>query len=797
MISFYGNQYPDVGEYIIGIVDTIHEGSGYFVVLPEYGNIQGFVGIRNISRNRFRRLRGIVTKGKIEVLEVINLDNAGNIDLSRKFLCENLVAVAGQKYKKYKKIYDWMVHTTQFDDDLKTGYVENVLHTKTYDTLSDETLIPDDMVEIHSSIKKLIDNEEKPMIFTATIVLDSLKVCRIDYVNLYLQYLREKYDVVLTTNNTKKCVYNISNGFPCLQAQFDELLEEMMKDDLHEIVNEQQVNVVARQQLPNMRNTRNKEEQPTVNIGIVGHVAHGKTTLIQALTGIDTRRHKKEIQSNRTLRLGYTNIKITKCTCNPDKVIYATTKSKSDKCSCDTVHASIIDCPGHNVLLSTMISAAHLMDACLLVVAANEPCPQNQTREHIDIIQMIGRCNECLVAQNKVDVVTADIAAENKSNVESFLNEYGMKYSAIVPLSAQKSVNIEYVLEYLYKYVSEFNSMPKQLGEVSTGVVIRTFDITKPGDEEVKGVILGGSVCTGTFSLGDDIIILPHKVITTIKSIRSDNTTITQAHSGGLIALQTDINPSFSDKLIGSTFMKRSEFNEKQYIEKGASINVKCHLLKISGIKTLGKNSNVMIHFMSQNIQCLVLNGSKNNYVFQISSPIYLHCELEFIITIGGKLVGYGHGSDVVSGIQSSVEKLNIKIPDMCSYDAMYNTVQEKVEEVIIGKSIIPVPKVIYQNTFTTIINFEQVCSAMYSTLQETGEHIYRELGCRSWSINGQNQLVLKGRTNEMRVISVLKPFLIQKQCNNCKSLNTSVINDRGVKKIMCNGCHWSEVKSS
>ena len=786
MKTYYGTPYPIIGDYVVGIVDEIHEGSGYFVLLPEYNNIKGFVGIKDISRNRFRRLKGIITKGKFEILEVINLDNNGNVDLSRKFLCENLVTNALQKYKTYKKIYDWMQHTSQFDESTKLQYIQDVLYTN---EMND---IPDKLFDIHNCIKLLTENQEKELILSGNITLDSLKAYKVDDINLYLQYLREKYDVFITTKNTKKSVYTIINRFPCLQAQFDMLLENIKNDDLSEIVLPVQQNI---KQSSLGHNLQQQNEQPTVNIGIIGHVAHGKTTLIQALTGIDTRRHKKEIQSNRTLRLGYTNIKVTKCICDPEKVIYKTTSNKI--CDCETVYASIIDCPGHNVLLSTMISAAHLMDACLLVVAANEQCPQNQTREHIDIIQMIGRCNECLVAQNKVDVVTQEIVMENKNQVDLFMNEYGMNYSSIIPVSAQKNINVEYILEYIFKYVSEFNKTPKQiLNTCSTGVVIRTFDITKPGDEDVKGAILGGSICTGTFSEGDNIIILPYKVITVIKSIRSENTSITHAHSGGLIAIQTDINPSYCDRLVGCTFMKCTEFNEDKLIEKGRSINVKCHLLKTSGMKSLAKNSNLVIHFLSQTIPCTVMSVSKNKYVLQVLSPLYLHCELEFIMTIGGKLIGYGHGSDVVSGVQRVADKLNIHVPNMTSYEDMYRNVNEQIANVVLGKTIIPVPKVVYQNTYTTVTNFPQLCSAMYSSLHDVGDHIYRELGCRSWSINGQNQLLLKGRTTEMKVMSVLKPFLSHKHCTNCKSLDTIIINDRGVKKNMCNVCKWSEVKS-
>lgn len=780
-MQFYSNSHPEKGDYVVGIVDEIHEGSGYFVILPEYSNIRGFVGIRDISRNRFRKLKGLITKGTIEVLEVVNIDGSNNIDLSKKFLDENNVCSAIVKYKNHKKIYDWMQHTSTFDERTKSLYIKDVLH-KREDNVSDE------LQSIHTSINNLLKTIEEERIHTRHIVLHMLSKCKVHVVNEFLSYIREECSVTLLTCDTKKSLYTISNKYPCLEESFEKI-----------------VNYVTNQTIVESNNTATSaseintkyNDQPTVNIGIIGHVAHGKTTLIQALTGVDTRRHKKEIQTNRTLKLGYTNIKVVKCTCTTDVPTYVTYQNKPKMCSCKYVHASIIDCPGHNVLLSTMISAAHLMDACILVVAANETCPQNQTKEHIDVLQMIGRCSECLVVQNKVDIVPPEIAFDNRYQIEKFLNDFEMKYSTIIPMSAQKKINVQYVLEYIFKYVTSYHMQHhKKENQQSIGVVVRTFDITKPGDSEVKGVVLGGSVCHGEFHVGQEIIILPSKITTIIKSIQSDNVGLSCAHSGGLIAFQTDINPTYCDDLVGSTFILSTEFDSSKYIELNTDIEVKCYLLKSFGSKKLRRNSHVVIHFMSQNIACLVVDEIKNRYIFRVLQPLYLYNEFEFTITVGSKLIGYGHATSKVA-LMRSIDKTDIYVRDMIPYDTMYTNIQQEVQNILVDKTIIPVPRVVYQNTFTTITNFEQVCSSIYTSPHTVGEYINKELGCRSWSINGHNQLVLKGRSNEQRVMSVLRPFILYKQCINCKSLHTSVTVDRGVRKHLCNVCGWCEVKRS
>jgi hypothetical protein len=110
--------------------------------------------------------------------------------------------------------------------------------------------------------------------------------------------------------------------------------------------------------------------QATLNIGTIGHVAHGKSTIVRALTGVHTQRFKAELESNKTLRLGYANAKIYKC-CG-----YQSTGSKDKAPMCDQCgavmilqrHVSFVDCPGHDSLMGIMLDGAAIMDAALLLV---------------------------------------------------------------------------------------------------------------------------------------------------------------------------------------------------------------------------------------------------------------------------------------------------------------------------------------------------------------------------------------------------------------------------------------------
>ena len=132
--------------------------------------------------------------------------------------------------------------------------------------------------------------------------------------------------------------------------------------------------------------------QATVNIGTIGHVAHGKSTVVKAISGVQTVRFKNELERNITIKLGYANAKIYQCKdpeCPRPGNFLTRGSSTADtvvqgKWTYELVrHVSFVDCPGHDILMATMLNGAAVMDAALLLVAGNEPCPQPQTSEHL------------------------------------------------------------------------------------------------------------------------------------------------------------------------------------------------------------------------------------------------------------------------------------------------------------------------------------------------------------------------------------------------------------------------------
>ncbi|MDI6847483.1 MAG: GTP-binding protein, partial [Candidatus Bathyarchaeia archaeon] len=163
-------------------------------------------------------------------------------------------------------------------------------------------------------------------------------------------------------------------------------------------------------------------KQPEVNIGTIGHVDHGKTTLVQALTGVWAARHSEELKRGITIKLGYADMPVYKCSkCEPPKSY--STEPVCPYCGSKTTFTravSFVDAPGHEALMATMLSGAAIMDGAILVIAADEPCPQPQTREHLAAAEVVGIKN-IVIVQNKIDIVDEKRARESYKEIKNFV----------------------------------------------------------------------------------------------------------------------------------------------------------------------------------------------------------------------------------------------------------------------------------------------------------------------------------------------------------------------------------------
>ena len=309
--------------------------------------------------------------------------------------------------------------------------------------------------------------------------------------------------------------------------------------------------------------------QPELNIGMIGHVDHGKTTLTQRLTGKWTDEHSEEIKRGISIKLGYADAAFYKCPKCEEPKCYCT-KNVCPSCGSKTELlrvVSFVDAPGHETLMAIMLSGAAIMDGALLVIAANEPCPQPQTREHLAALDISGIKN-IVIVQNKIDLVSEKNAVKNYEQILKFVEGTCAEGAPIIPVSAHQDVNIDVLIKAMQDRIP---TPTRDKNKPPIMYAARSFDINKPGSRpnDLKGGIIGGSLIQGVFKKGEEIEIAPGRrievegkkamepITTTIESLITGGKTVNEASSGGLIAIGTKLDPArtksdaFAGKIVG------------------------------------------------------------------------------------------------------------------------------------------------------------------------------------------------------------------------------------------------------
>ena len=308
--------------------------------------------------------------------------------------------------------------------------------------------------------------------------------------------------------------------------------------------------------------------QPNINIGTAGHVDHGKTTLVEAITGVWTSGHSEELRRGITIKVGYADAAFYKCPQCPSPLGYSTTPSCANCSGGSELQrvVSFVDSPGHESLMANMLSGGALMDGAILVVAANEKVPQPQTREHLLALQVLG-IRQIVIVQNKVDLTDSEKAIENYNQINEFVEGSVASNAPIIPISAQHKLNIDVLIEAIE---TSIKTPPRSTNKAAIMHVLRSFDINKPGLplDRVKGGVIGGALIQGELSVGDDIGIRPgfmDEKKSKYESIRSVVSTlgtgaglVQKVRPGGLVAIGTKLDPTYikSDSLIGSVVGK-------------------------------------------------------------------------------------------------------------------------------------------------------------------------------------------------------------------------------------------------
>ncbi|MEM4292988.1 MAG: translation initiation factor IF-2 subunit gamma [Thermoplasmata archaeon] len=402
--------------------------------------------------------------------------------------------------------------------------------------------------------------------------------------------------------------------------------------------------------------------QPELNVGIVGHVDHGKTTLTYALTGERTDRLSEERKRGITIRLGYADAEFYQCP-KCEGIEGYTNSPTCPKCGSQTNFlrsVSFVDAPGHESLMATVLSGAAIMDGALLIISADEKCPQPQTKEHLLALQ-IANVKNVVVAQTKIDLVSRERAKESYNEIRNFLKGTFAENAPIIPVSAHHGINIEALIFAIQKYIPT----PKFDGSKPPRMYIaRSFDVNMPGTqpEKLVGGVVGGTIMQGKLSIGDEVEIAPgnleivenqkvyNNIVSRVTSLYAGVLPLNEAKPGGLIAVGTMLDPSLtrSDSLSGKMLGKPGtlpEMRQKLVIEVHLLDRVVgvASELKVEKLKT---SETLMLNIGTAKTSALITSTREDIVEANLKVPVC--CEAGDRVAVSRKvgttwrLIGYG-----------------------------------------------------------------------------------------------------------------------------------------------------------
>jgi len=244
-------------------------------------------------------------------------------------------------------------------------------------------------------------------------------------------------------------------------------------------------------------------KQHNITIGTAGHVDHGKTALVKLLTGCDTDRLKIEKERGMSIELGFA------------------------PCVISGVEVGIVDVPGHEDFIKTMVAGATGIDACILVVAADDGI-MPQTREHMDIMSLLG-VSKGIVALTKIDIVPQVRVQEVIGQLRAYLAGTFLANAPIIPLSNVTGQGLEDFLDAMKGLVEAIE--PRSLQGVFRLPVERAFSV------KGYGTVVTGVPVSGCANVGDELVLLPQGLKGRVRAIQVYGRDSLQAVAGQCAAL--------------------------------------------------------------------------------------------------------------------------------------------------------------------------------------------------------------------------------------------------------------------
>ena len=401
------------------------------------------------------------------------------------------------------------------------------------------------------------------------------------------------------------------------------------------------------------------DNKKNIIVGTAGHIDHGKTTLIRALTGRNTDRLKEEQNRGISIELGFTHFDLT-----------------------NELRVGIIDVPGHEKFIKNMLSGICGMDMIILVVAADEGI-MAQTKEHLDILNLIGIKNG-IIALTKCDLVDKDWIELVKLDIADEVAGTFLENAKIVEVSSTEKTGIEKLKEEIIRIV---DTLPeKDLNTNPRLYVDRSFSITG------FGTVVTGTLISGMLNLDDEILVYPTNKLTKVRNLQVHDNNVNIAYSGQRVAVNL-ANIKKEDVPKGSVLVPNNTFTESSIIDvKLKTINLPFEITNRTRFHLYLGSSEVLCRAILLENEEL---KSNKEYIVQLrlEEPIISKRNDRFILRLFSPLYTIG-GGYIINPNATKKKRYNdydikeIKKLDNCSFkDYIYNYIDRFSDKFFLEKN--------------------------------------------------------------------------------------------------------------
>jgi translation initiation factor 2 subunit 3 len=386
-------------------------------------------------------------------------------------------------------------------------------------------------------------------------------------------------------------------------------------------------------------------KQPILNIGLLGSVSDGKSTLAKKLSEKTTSTHSSEKLRNITIYQGYANFIILK----DEYGEYHSTNAEDFDNSNELVHhISFVDCPGHQELIQTMLSSIKLMDGAIIIIAVDQPLTNKpQLIQHLAAAKL-NRLTKIIICMNKIDLVNKETLMKRKIELDLLLKEYDIKPYIIIPTCFNKNIGLNYILQSIMELFNPDDYIKRTESDAFFRIS-RTFDINKPGTDwmDVSGGVIGGTLYNGILKVGDKILISPGQLVkekdgkfyakpfeTTVLSLKTETTFLDTINIGGLVAIGTDIDPYYckNNNLAGNIV---TLINSKIKLKFCHELELKVSLVSTFNVQWKPQLKDIVslqIGTKSNEVKLIKMNNDIYTFTTTNNKPLCLRDEEHIII---------------------------------------------------------------------------------------------------------------------------------------------------------------------